>query len=138
MTSFLKAAACLAMTALFPLGCQSESEPAASVPASPPVISGTDGHDQAGDAHADHGDSDVAAEMAKLSPEDRKEAEVQKFCVISDGSRLGSMGPPIKLDINGESVFVCCSGCKSAALKNPEKTLATVAKLKAKNSSDVK
>ena len=88
--------------------------------------------------HADHGDSDVAAEMAKLSPEDRKEAEAQKFCVVSDGSLLGSMGPPIKLDINGESVFVCCGGCKSAALKNPEKTLATVAKLKAENSSAVK
>lgn len=138
MTSFLKPAACLAVTALFALGCQSETEPAASSPATPPVASVSDGHDHDGDAHADHGDSDVAAEMAKLSPQDRKEAEAQKFCVISAGSLLGSMGAPIKLDISGESVFVCCSGCKSAALKNPEKTLATVAKLKAENSSDVK
>ena len=77
---------------------------------------------------------EVAAEMAKLSPEDRKEAEAQKFCVVNNGSLLGSMGAPIKLDIDGRSVFICCGGCKSAAMKYPEKTLATVAKLKAENS----
>jgi hypothetical protein len=44
------------------------------------------------------------------------------------------MGAPLKLDVKGQPVFVCCAGCKSKALKNPDETLATVAKLKAENS----
>ena len=69
---------------------------------------------------------------------DREEAEAQKCCAISNGSLLGLMGAPIKLDIDGQAVFICCAGCKSAAMKDPEKTLATVAKLKAENSEVTK
>jgi hypothetical protein len=76
----------------------------------------------------------VTIAMAELSPEDRKEAEAQKFCAVMNTSLLGSMGAPLKLDVKGQPVFVCCAGCKSKALKNPDETLATVAKLKAENS----
>ncbi len=129
---------CFATVALFLPGCQSESAPVATDTATAPVTSESRDHSHGEDAHEGHGASEVAAEMAKLSPEDRKEAEAQKFCVVSNGSLLGSMGAPIKLDINGEAVFICCGGCKSAAMKNPEETLAIVAKLKAENSESPK
>lgn len=139
MTNTMKSLLSFCATAFVAVGCQSQDEPATSGSITPAAATESDFHElssdtHAEDAHASHGDSEVEAAMAKLSPEDRKEAETQKFCVISNGSLLGSMGTPIKLDINGQSVFVCCSGCKSAAMKDPEKTLATVAGLKAENS----
>lgn len=42
------------------------------------------------------------------------------------------MGPPLKLDIQGQPVFVCRKGCQRKAESDPEKTLARVAELKAK------
>ena len=75
---------------------------------------------------------DVVAERAKLSPEDRALVEAQQWCVISTEGRLGSMGPPLKLGIKGQPVFVCCKGCKKKAEADPDKTLATLADLKAK------
>ena len=75
---------------------------------------------------------DVAAERAKLSPEDRALAEAQEWCVVSSDERLGSMGPPLKLDIKGQPVFVCCKGCKRKAEADPDRTLAKVRELKAK------
>ncbi len=139
MKRLVKPVACLIATALFSLGCQSETTPSTSVAATPPVANESHAHSHGEDAHDDdHGASEVAAEMAKLSPEDRLQAEAQKFCVVSNGSLLGSMGVPIKLDIDGRSVFVCCGGCKSAAMKGPEKMLATVAKLKAEHSEVAK
>jgi hypothetical protein len=75
---------------------------------------------------------DVAIERAKLIPEDRELVEAQEWCVISTDERLGSMGPPLKLDIKGQPVFICCKGCKRKAEADPDKTLAKVEELKAK------
>jgi hypothetical protein len=61
----------------------------------------------------------VASMLGQLSPEDRKLAESQKFCAV--------------LDVNGQTVFVCCKGCRGKAQKNPEQTLAKVAELKTQN-----
>ncbi len=72
---------------------------------------------------------------AKLSPQDQPLAKAQQFCAVMNQSRLGSMGTPIKFEIKGEPVFVCCSGCKAKALKNPDETLAKVAALKAGNTA---
>jgi hypothetical protein len=52
---------------------------------------------------------------------------------VMNRARLGSMGAPIKFEIKGEPVFVCCSGCKAKALKNPDETLATVEAMKSAN-----
>ena len=71
--------------------------------------------------------------LAKLSSADRQIAEVQKFCAVMNHQKLGSMGAPLKLEIKGKPVFLCCAGCKTKALKNPDETLAKVAALKADN-----
>ncbi len=57
-------------------------------------------------------------------------AEAQKYCVIAEGSFLGSMGAPIKLVMEGKPVFLCCNGCFKKAAANPAATLAKVDALK--------
>lgn len=75
---------------------------------------------------------DVTAERAKLDPADLALVEAQEWCVVNSDERLGSMGPPLKLDIKGQPVFVCCKGCKKKAEADPDKTLTKVEELKAK------
>jgi hypothetical protein len=77
-------------------------------------------------------EADLKAERAKLSPEDQRLVAAQEFCAISTEGRLGSMGPPVKLVLNGQPVFLCCKGCERKARANPEQTLAKVEELKAK------
>ena len=78
------------------------------------------------------GDAKIQAALAKLSPEDRALAEEQKYCPNEPDTRLGSMNTPVKVMVKGQPVFVCCAGCKDDVLKDPDKTLKTVAELKAK------
>jgi Cu(I)/Ag(I) efflux system membrane fusion protein len=66
---------------------------------------------------------EIAAALAKLSPEDRKLAEAQKTCVVSEGE-LGSMGTPIKVEHNGKTYFLCCEHCREPFENDPEKYLA--------------
>lgn len=90
------------------------------------------------DAAADSANSidpEITAALAQLSAEDRQLAIAQKFCAVATSSALGSMGTPIKLEINGESVLLCCEGCRTRALRQPEVTLASVAKLKQENTA---
>ena len=82
-------------------------------------------------ARAGGAGDDVAAERAKLSPDERAAVDAQEWCAVSTDERLGSMGPPVKLELKGQPVYVCCKGCKQAALKDPDKTLAAVAGFKA-------
>lgn len=99
-------------------GCN-QNEPAAKSPPAQTPASG-------------EATDDLAIERAKLAPEDRALVEAQEWCVISTDERLGSMGPPLKLDIMGQPVFICCKGCKRKAEADPDKTLAKVEELKAK------
>lgn len=48
--------------------------------------------------------------VRQLSPSDQRMALQQKTCPVT-GDLLGSMGKPIKVNVNGRSVFVCCQGC---------------------------
>ncbi len=66
-----------------------------------------------------------------LSAEDQALSDAQGYCVIS-GEPLGSMGPPVKLDVKGQPVFICCKGCKAKAEEDPAKTLARAEELKTK------
>ncbi len=76
--------------------------------------------------------STIAANLAKLSTEDRKLAEVQKYCAEEDNP-LGAMGVPVKIMLKGQPVFLCCKGCVERAREDPDKTLAKIKELKAKN-----
>ncbi len=64
----------------------------------------------------------MAQALSQLSDEDRQLAEVQRVCPIA-GVPLGSMGTPVKVDVEGTSVFICCEGCRANLLKNPQKYL---------------
>ena len=77
----------------------------------------------------------IRAALEQLDPADRKLAEEQKYCAVQPESRLGSMGPPVKLMLKDQPVFLCCGGCTKAAKKDPDKTLATVKQLKAANAA---
>ena len=107
----------LGLLALAIIGCADSAK-------TPRASTGQGGHEVAED--------DVASNLAKLGEDARKLAEAQKFCAIETKKRLGSMGPPLKLDVKGEVVFVCCKGCQKKAQSNPDKTLAKVEELKAK------
>ncbi|MDX1967065.1 MAG: hypothetical protein SFV23_07845 [Planctomycetaceae bacterium] len=72
------------------------------------------------------GDGAVQATLAKLGDADRPLAEAQRFCAVQTHQRLGSMGVPLKLDVQGQPVFVCCKGCEKKALSDPQATLARV------------
>jgi hypothetical protein len=64
----------------------------------------------------------IRAALDKLPPPERATAERQKLCPMT-GIALGSMGTPVKIDIGGQTVWLCCDGCESEALENPIKTL---------------
>jgi hypothetical protein len=68
------------------------------------------------------------AEVNKLEPAgDRKIALEQKLCPVS-GDHLGSMETPIKVTLKGQTVFLCCGGCKKGAEAKPDETLAKLGK----------
>jgi len=75
-------------------------------------------------------EQEIQTELAKLSPADRKLVLQQRLCVVADGSPLGSMGPPVKIMVNGEPVFLCCEGCEKSAKKDAQKTLAKLKQLR--------
>ncbi len=76
-------------------------------------------------------DSDVIAELAKLSPEDRAVAEKQKVCPVTDAP-LGSMGVPIKVTIKGRTVLLCCGGCQEKLNRYVDEYLAKLDRAEAK------
>lgn len=55
----------------------------------------------------------------------------QGICPVS-GQPLGSMGRPIAVDLDGQTVFVCCKGCIDRLKANPEKYLAALPKARKK------
>lgn len=115
MTSQLIRLAALGFFALLLAGCGDKTTQSTPAPA------------PGGDVPLDK----VGVQRGKLSTDDRKLVEAQEWCVISN-ERLGTMGPPIKLDIKGQPVFICCAGCKDKAERDPDQTLATLEELKAK------
>jgi Cu(I)/Ag(I) efflux system membrane fusion protein len=46
----------------------------------------------------------------------------QKVCPVT-GEDLGSMGGPVKVEVAGRVVFICCEGCEAALRKDPQKYL---------------
>lgn len=69
--------------------------------------------------------------LSRLTDADRRLAEIQVICpIVKD--HLGSMGPPVKVQIKGRTVFLCCKGCEEEALAHPDKTLKALEEAKAK------
>ncbi|MFT5522452.1 MAG: Cu(I)/Ag(I) efflux system membrane fusion protein [Pirellulaceae bacterium] len=79
-------------------------------------------------------DATVLSSLVLLTPADQKTALKQKLCPVAD-FRLGSMGKPIKVDVDGNSVFICCEGCRESLLEEPQKYLDKLAAAKQKNKS---
>jgi hypothetical protein len=100
---------------------------------------GDTGAGQAATSPAKDGGGDdpaaVAAQRAKLAPDDRHLVEAQDYCAIEPENRLGSMGPPFKLMLKGQPVFLCCKGCRRKALADPDGTLARAEELRAKRAA---
>ena len=85
-----------------------------------------------GDAVKPEEAAEIKAERDKLPAADRAAVDAQEWCAVNTKSRLGSMGPPVKVTVKDQAVYLCCDGCETKALANPDKTLASVADLKAK------
>ena len=81
---------------------------------------------------------EVRAVRAKLAPDERALVEAQEWCVVQTDERLGSMGAPIRLDIKGQPVFVCCKSCQRKAELDPDATLAKAAEVKTKAKAEKK
>jgi YHS domain-containing protein len=64
----------------------------------------------------------IKASFASLSPADRELAMKQKVCPVS-GELLGLMATPIKVDVEGQTVFICCPSCKEPLLDKPDEYL---------------
>jgi membrane fusion protein, copper/silver efflux system len=67
------------------------------------------------------------APSSGLSAEDQRLVNLQKVCPVTD-QPLGSMGTPLRVQVEGRAVFVCCEGCAPALKKNPQKYLVKLAK----------
>jgi hypothetical protein len=61
--------------------------------------------------------TEINVAFAELSAADRKAAETQKICPVSNQA-LGSMGTPIKVVVADRQLFVCCEGCVDKAKEN--------------------
>ncbi len=68
-------------------------------------------------------EDDIKAALAELSDEDAEAAKKQDVCVVS-GEKLGSMGTPLKVDVKGQQVWICCEGCKEPLTEKPDEFLA--------------
>jgi len=63
--------------------------------------------------------------LAKLTEAERVAALKQAVCPVT-GEKLGSMGKPPMITVDGQKVFLCCAGCEEKLRRDPEKFLAKV------------
>jgi hypothetical protein len=98
------------------LGCSNNPNPPA---VNPPAASGN--------ASGSSDMEKMKAELAKLSPEDAASAEKQHVCLVTD-KMLGTMGPPVKVDVDGKTIWMCCEGCRDELTTNKETYLAKLKK----------
>lgn len=114
----------LPLVALALAGCTSRptEQPKAADGSSSPAKAANPADDEAS----------AKANLAKLSPEDRKLAEEQGFCAVETKNPLGSMGVPVKVMVKDQPVFLCCDGCETRAKAHADRTLARVQQLKEK------
>jgi hypothetical protein len=130
----MKRLSVILFAAVLAAGCNdNKTTPSATQSTPTPVAAKTTGTTST-TADSKDDEAEIKANLAKLSPEDRALAEKQKFCAIESDNRLGSMGVPIKVVVKGETVFVCCKGCKSDVEKDPDAVIQKVKEMREKNS----
>jgi hypothetical protein len=64
-----------------------------------------------------------ASALESLPPGDREQARRQGPCPVTR-KPLGSMGTPVRIEIYGRVVFLCCSGCEDRLRSDPARYLA--------------
>ena len=64
-------------------------------------------------------DEPLPDSLSELSPEDLALVQQQRICPVTE-MPLGSMGDPIKVDVDGTPIFICCEACRSKLLADPE------------------
>ena len=74
-------------------------------------------------------EAEVQAARGKLNADERRLVDEQDICPISN-ERLGSMGVPVKVRVQDETVFLCCKSCQKSALEKSDETLAKVKEIK--------
>lgn len=77
-------------------------------------------------------DDEIAA-IQKLPEADRGAALAQKVCPVGADendvpNHLGGMGTPVKQEVKGRTVFLCCKGCIEELKADPDKYLAKLGK----------
>lgn len=105
-------------------GCNQGPAPSGTQPAAaPPTVNAPADPASSDPAASDSDMASIEVELAKLAPEDAASAKQQRMCPVSD-EMLGSMGPPLKVDVNGKPVWICCEGCRNELTANADKYLA--------------
>ncbi|MCH5376416.1 MAG: hypothetical protein JJ992_20805, partial [Planctomycetes bacterium] len=67
------------------------------------------------------------AALSALDVNDRLLAAEQRICPVTK-MPLGSMGVPVKVDVRGRTIFICCEGCRKRLLADPAKYVAELSK----------
>lgn len=104
------------------IGCNSEVPERTTQPAAGQAVENHETH-----VHSPADLENAKAELTKLPPAERASAEKQRVCPVTD-KMLGSMGPPKKVEVSGQQVWICCDGCLEELQTNPDKYLAKLKK----------
>ena len=96
------------------------------------ILDSQKGGARIGGSAADHSaseDEEVDRALESLSASDRALVIAQGYCPVAD-FRLGGMGTPLKVQLNGQPVFICCEGCREELLGKPDEYLARIEEYK--------
>ncbi|MEE2642256.1 MAG: efflux RND transporter periplasmic adaptor subunit [Planctomycetota bacterium] len=67
-------------------------------------------------------DPEVIKALEKFTATERERIRKQVLCPVGD-QVLGSMGPPLKIEHEGQTIWVCCDGCISLFSETPAEYL---------------
>lgn len=80
-------------------------------------------------------EAEIRRNLATLGPDEQALAERQRNCPFMPETRLGEMGPPQKVTVQGETVFVCCNNCSRFAQEEPEQAAAQLKAFRTRSAS---
>ncbi len=62
----------------------------------------------------------------KTTPENAEAAITKQAVCPVTGAKLGSMGKPVTVQADGQTVYLCCAGCENAIAKEPQKYVSRI------------